>query len=94
MKGQIVLLILNILNSFEMKVTKINPPEMEWVDIKEEGTPKTGNYLVFGKVNIGSPHECFTTFSSKYFEGIGFCDAVGDLYEGRKITHYLRKIID
>lgn len=44
---------------------------------------------VYGRVNIGSPYECFEHFPAIYYSH-GFCDEFGDMFDSSvEVTHVL-----
>lgn len=70
------------------KLIKTNPPKVRWVDIHEQ-KPLQGTHLLFGLVNEGSPHECFSKFFAKYEPELGkFVDFHGDVIDNT-VTHFL-----
>lgn len=67
------------------KLTKTSPPKVYWVDIDEQ-KPKWGTYLLFGVVNVGSPHESFSTFQGRYEPDLDkFIDSHGEIID-HKVT--------
>lgn len=72
-----------------MKILNENPPKVEWVSIKDFMPSGSPNLFVFGRVNIGSPHECYSTFFARYDDGIcKWLDSYGDVIDN-EVTHFL-----
>lgn len=79
----------NLDNHPYMLKKKINPPQVRWVAIDEQKPGYDGTLFVFGLINEGSPHECFSTFFAVYDkESDKFFDFHGDTI-CEKVTHWM-----
>lgn len=77
----------------EMENTNVivkNAPKVFFTPVKFFEPNGDGQQVwVYGRVNIGSPHECFEQFSAIYYTH-GFCDRFGDMFGSEvEVTHVL-----
>jgi hypothetical protein len=58
----------------------ITPPRVKWIHVSERMPSNDCDVMLFGRVNVGSPHEAYCAFNGKYFADTNakFFDKHGD----------------
>ena len=88
--GFIVKLSIETTMKNEIDLIKIFPPKMKWQDIATHPLDsRGGKFMFYGRINIGSPYECFGIFYAKYENEVGVMDFNNDPMPGVEPLYYL-----